>query len=92
MRSMGGMDMGGMEGMDNGMMSEEDMRALQDAEGQAAARLFLEQMVQHHTGAIEMAQTELSEGQNPEALELAQTIVDTQQDEITQMQELLATL
>lgn len=89
MGSMGGMGMGGMDG---GMMSEEDMQALTDAEGPTASRLFLEQMVKHHTSAIAMAQTELSEGQNPEALELAQTIVDTQQEEITTMQELLATL
>ena len=86
MGSMGGMDMGG------GMMSEEDMQALSDADGPTASRLFLEQMVQHHTGAIEMAQAQLSDGQNPEALELAQTIVDTQQAEIDQMQEILATL
>ena len=94
--SMG--SMGGMEGMDHGgssmsgMMSEEDMKVLEDADGPTASGLFLEQMIEHHTGAIEMAQTELNDGQNPQALELAQTIIDAQQAEISEMEDLLADL
>lgn len=37
-----------------------------------------------------MAQTELDEGVNPDALELAQAIIDTQTDEIATMKQLLA--
>jgi len=49
-------------------------------------------MTMHHEGAIEMAQDEVDNGQNPDAVEMAQTIVDTQTAEIAQMQELLAQL
>ncbi|UTM39896.1 DUF305 domain-containing protein (plasmid) [Rhodococcus pyridinivorans] len=94
---MPGMDMDeGMDGMEDmqmeGMMSEEDMQALSDAQGTDAARLFLEQMITHHEGAVEMAQTEIAEGQFPGAVEMARTIVDTQQQEIETMRELLSTL
>ena len=42
-----------------GMMSEADMAALQNASGPEAGRLFLEQMIEHHEGAITMAQQEI---------------------------------
>lgn len=43
--------MGGM----SGMMSQEDMTALEEAQGTGAARLYLEQMTAHHEGAVDMA-------------------------------------
>src|SRR5690554_4686701 len=50
---MGGMDHGDMGGMDDmgGMMSEDDMAALEQAPGPEASSLFLEQMIKHHQGA-----------------------------------------
>jgi uncharacterized protein (DUF305 family) len=87
-----GMD--GMEGMDHGdgMMSDEDMAALESAEGAEAARLFLEQMIQHHQGAIDMAEAEVTNGINPDAVALANKIVDDQTAEIAEMEELLTQL
>jgi uncharacterized protein (DUF305 family) len=85
--AMGGMD----HGMD-GMMSDEDMKALEDASGAEASTLFLEQMVMHHEGAIEMAETEVTDGENPDAIQMAETIVSTQSDEIATMQNLLGSL
>jgi uncharacterized protein (DUF305 family) len=88
-------DMGSMEGMDHsggGMMSDADMAALEAASGAEASTLFLEQMVQHHTGAIAMAQQELDNGENEDALELAQKVIDDQSAEIVEMQELLSQL
>ncbi|WP_315552464.1 DUF305 domain-containing protein [Microbacterium aurum] len=82
-------DMSGMSGMDDGMMSEDDMVALEAADGAEAARLFLEQMIMHHQGAIEMAQAEIEGGINPDAVALAQTIVEAQTAEIASMQDLL---
>lgn len=86
---------GGMSGMNHGsmgsgMMSQEDMAALEKASGPDASRLFLEQMIQHHEGAIAMAKTELDQGQNPDALALAQRIVDAQTAEIAEMKAMLA--
>jgi uncharacterized protein (DUF305 family) len=87
-------DTGTMEGMDHGggMMSDDDMAALDAATGAEASRLFLEQMTMHHEGAIDMAQDEVDNGQNPDAIAMAQTIVDTQTVEIATMQELLGSL
>lgn len=85
---MGGMGgMGGMSGM--GGMTPEQMQSLEQASGAAFDRMFLEMMVEHHRSAVEMAQVELDEGADPEALQLAQTIIDTQQAEITEMETLL---
>ncbi len=81
----------GTPGME-GMMSEQDMQALMDAQGTEAARLFLTQMIAHHRGAIIMAQTEVDTGVYPPAVQLAQTIVDTQQQEIATMEQLLSSL
>jgi uncharacterized protein (DUF305 family) len=88
-------DMGDMPGMDHGddgMMSDDDMAALEAASGEDASALFLEQMIEHHEGAIEMAEQELDNGDNADALELAQQIFDAQTAEIAEMQDLLAAL
>ncbi|MDV8015530.1 DUF305 domain-containing protein [Rhodococcus sp. IEGM 1241] len=83
--------MGMMPGME-GMMSAEDMTALQNAQGTDAAKLFLTQMIDHHRGAVAMAQTEVDSGQYPEAIAMAQTIISTQNLEITTMEGILASL
>ncbi|QIV82490.1 DUF305 domain-containing protein [Mycolicibacterium frederiksbergense] len=87
----GGMgDMPGMGGGGHGMMSEADMAALQNAQGAEAGRLFLEQMITHHEGAIVMAQQEIDNGQFPAAVDMARSIVSSQQAEIEKMRTLLA--
>ena len=85
---MSGHDMPSMQGM----MSEQDMTGLKDAQGVDASKLFLTQMIAHHEGAITMAQTEIKDGQYPAAVELAHAIVTTQQQEIDTMKSILATL
>ena len=82
-------DMGGMD--HGGMMSEGDMNALDTATGLDASKLFLQQMTQHHQGAIDMANSEINEGKNRDALALAKKIIQDQTVEITEMQRLLAT-
>lgn len=88
----GGADMDEMPGMGgggHGMMSDADMAALQNAQGADAGRLFLTQMIEHHKGAITMAQQEIDTGQFPQAVGLARNIVSSQQKEITTMQGML---
>jgi uncharacterized protein (DUF305 family) len=98
MPGQGGMtDMPGHDGMPGmgggeGMMSDEDMAALQNAQGAAASRLFLTQMIEHHRGAITMAQTEIGAGQYPATIAMARSIVDAQQREINTMEDILPTL
>lgn len=89
-------DMGDMEGMDHGgmsgMMSEEDMAALEQAQGTEAARLYLEQMTAHHQGAVDMAKDEAKDGQNPQAVQLAEQVIADQEAEITEMEQMLQEL
>ncbi|OZF55108.1 DUF305 domain-containing protein [Rhodococcus sp. 14-2470-1a] len=86
-------DMSQMGGMDHssgsGMMTAQDMDALMVASGPEFDRQWLTMMIAHHTGAIEMANTEIADGSNPDALEMARAIVATQQQEIETMQRLL---
>lgn len=81
-----------MEGMDTempGMMTAEDMTALQDATDAEFQDLWLTMMVEHHEGAVEMAETERDAGQYRPAVELAGGIVDQQTAEIELMDGLL---
>ena len=89
--NMPGHDMGQMPGMadGDGMMSQADMTALQNAQGDEAGRLFLTQMIAHHEGAITMAQQEIDTGQYPATVELARSIVTSQQAEIATMKGML---
>ncbi len=83
---------GGHDGHDAesmGTMSQEDMDALSAASGAGFDRLFLEQMIEHHTGAVEMAETELAEGEFRGALEMAESIRTAQNEEIAEMEQLL---
>ena len=82
---------GMMNGMRHGtgMMSDDDMTALDAATGADAGPIFLGQMIQHHQGAIDMAQTEAAGGQDPDVLNLAQSIIVSQTAEIEVMKGLL---
>ncbi|GAB6985969.1 DUF305 domain-containing protein [Nocardioides pyridinolyticus] len=89
---MGGMDHGDSESAENempGMMSAEDMDALENASDAEFQDMWLEMMVEHHQGAIEMAQDEVDNGTFDDAVAMAENIISGQQDEIDQMEELL---
>lgn len=77
-------------GHDDGMMSREDMDALAAADGPTGSTLFLQQMIKHHEGAIAMAQTEVDNGEYPDAVALARQIIDSQTAEVQQMRDMLA--
>lgn len=90
--SMGGM--GGMGGMGHGdgMMSEGEMTALEDASGAEAARLFLEQMIVHHEGAIDMGEMALRGARNPDVIALIDKIIADQTAEVATMRDLVEAL
>ena len=75
-----------------GMMDDADLDRLRAAQGTEAARLFLTQMIAHHEGAIEMATSESTAGKNADAVDLSKSIAASQEAEIKEMQDLLATL
>lgn len=90
---MGGMDHGDMGddsgGAMSGMMDEDEMNELMAASGANWDRMFLEMMIEHHEGAVEMSQVEVDQGENPDAVAMAKKIISDQQAEITQMRRLL---
>jgi uncharacterized protein (DUF305 family) len=85
----GGDDGAQMDADMPGMMSAEEMDALEDASGEEFRTMWLEMMIEHHQGAVEMAETVVEDGQNAEVRALAEDIVRTQSDEISTMQDLL---
>lgn len=76
----------------SGMMSEEDLQALDAATAPESDRLFLEQMIAHHRGAVEMAEEEVEKGSDANAVTMARTVVETQSSEIVAMENLLASM
>ncbi|WP_062463890.1 DUF305 domain-containing protein [Demequina soli] len=82
------MDHGGMT-MD-GMDQASAMASLEDVPADEFDARFLDLMIAHHEGAIEMAESELENGENPEARALATAIIDAQQEEIAEMKALAA--
>jgi uncharacterized protein (DUF305 family) len=82
---MGSTPTGGMPGM----MSSGQMSRLGKASGAPFDRMWLQMMIRHHEGAIEMARTEQNDGQSPAAVALAKKIEAAQTAEISKMQEML---
>ncbi|MBF6436897.1 DUF305 domain-containing protein [Nocardia cyriacigeorgica] len=72
-----------------GMMTPEQMTALENATGAEFDRQWMQMMIEHHIGAIDMANTVLAEGVNPDTKALATSIVAAQQAEIDQMRQML---
>ncbi|MGX1885044.1 DUF305 domain-containing protein [Streptomyces sp. NPDC055287] len=73
----------------SGIMTAEEMAGLEKSSGEAFDTAFLELMVKHHEGAVEMAKTEQSDGVNRPAQDMAADIVTSQSAEITRMTKLL---
>lgn len=75
----------------DGMLTPEQMTALEQAKDGEFDRLFLEGMILHHEGAIEMTQMVVGSN-NQEVKELADSIIRSQTAQIEQMKQLLASL
>jgi uncharacterized protein (DUF305 family) len=98
----GHMDMANMKGMDHGkmdamplmpgMLTPQQMKALERASGPAFDHLFLTGMIQHHTGALTMVQDLFDTpgaGQDAVLFDFATDIDNTQRAEINIMQGML---
>jgi uncharacterized protein (DUF305 family) len=81
-----GHDMGNGMG---GMLTTTEMTALQNATGADFDRLYLTGMIQHHKGAIHMAEM-VVDSNNAEAKALGEAIIASQTKQITYMESLLA--
>lgn len=84
------MEMGHDMGMGmGGMLTEEQMTALGNAQGAAFDKLYLEGMIGHHEGALQMAKM-IENSSNSEAKTLASNVISSQSAEIEKMKQMLA--
>jgi uncharacterized protein (DUF305 family) len=74
----------------DGMLSEAQLDELEAADGASASQVFLEQMIEHHEGAVAMAEEHLENGAHEGALAMSEAIIESQNAEIAQMREMLA--
>jgi len=89
--AMGGMDMSTMDRMD-GMLTQDEFAELEEASGAEFDQLYLEGMITHHEGAVTMADREISDGDEPDAVALAESIKAEQEAMIPEMEDLLDSL
>ena len=77
---------GPMDHGPGGMMSDEDMDALKAASGADFDQMWLRMMIEHHQGAVTMAQDVLAATDDADVKKLANAVVTGQQEEIATMQ------
>ena len=78
----------GMQGMDHGGMNHglADMASEMVMEnGKYSDKAFIDAMVPHHQGAIDMAEVALENAEHPEVKDLAEDIVSAQEAEIDEL-------
>lgn len=73
-----------------GVATFEQMQALQNATGVEAERIFLELMIAHHQGGVDMAESVLARSTHPLVTGLAEGMILLQSKELDYMSELLA--
>ena len=74
-----------------GMLDEGEISELERAKGVEFDRLFLQGMIAHHEGAIDMAEM-IVDSSNAESAALGKAIIESQTVEIAEMRTLLASL
>ena len=65
---------------------EDMMAGLEDKTGDEFDEAFIEEMIEHHQGAISMATSALTSAKHQEIKDLAKAIIEAQAKEISQMQ------
>lgn len=69
-----------------GMTMDDMVANLEDLEGEEFERAFIENMIEHHEGAIEMAELIPARTERPELVQLGEAIISAQSEEIEMMQ------
>lgn len=77
----------GNVGMDMDDMMSGMMAGLQGKTGDAFDKEFLDEMIVHHQGAVDMAKAVLATSKRPELIKLANDIISAQNKEITMMKD-----
>ncbi len=83
---------GGAEATHPGTLSEAQLKELEETRGVEFDKLFLKGMIQHHKGAITMAEEAEHKGENKEVKKLAAEIKRGQEHEIEEMEKELVGL
>lgn len=81
------MDCGGMSGMRHEMANM--MSGLEGKTGDDFDKAFLQEMIVHHEGAIDMAEALLKNTKRPELVKLGNDIIAAQTSEVSMMQKWL---
>ena len=92
---MGGMDMSGDDGSQmktRGSMSGADMEKLKAAKGAPFDRAFLQAMIEHRGGEIDMARDEARNGRNTAVREQAEMMATMQKKDVKALTRLLSEL
>jgi uncharacterized protein (DUF305 family) len=82
-----------MEGMAHGSMpgmtSDSDMTMLESMSGTEFDRMFIQMMIAHHNGSMQMAMDQQSKGSNPDAKAMAEDMHTTQTEQVAQLEKIL---
>jgi uncharacterized protein (DUF305 family) len=73
-----------------GALNKAEFHQLEKTKGADFEQAWLEAMIAHHEGAIQMAKTEQAEGANPAAKRLAGEVVRSQQSELRELRSFLS--
>jgi uncharacterized protein (DUF305 family) len=79
---------GGMAGMDHSKMDHGSMgmaRQMVMEDGRYSDKAFIDAMVPHHQGAVDMAEVALQNAEHEEIKQLSRNIISTQQAEIAEL-------
>jgi len=68
-----------------GMATDDDIDRLANSSGVEADEVFVELMIEHHLGGIEMAEFAAERALSPEVRAMAASMAAAQTDEITEM-------
>lgn len=79
----------GSHGME-GMLSDAQIEALESTQGATFDAMFAQYMIEHHEGAVAMAEDVLARGSHPDVAALAREIIVTQEKEIVQLRAFLS--
>ncbi|MGW4500990.1 DUF305 domain-containing protein [Micromonospora sp. NPDC004336] len=80
------------DGLMPGMATPEEMAKLRAAEGRELDTLFLRMMIKHHLGGIHMIDGILDVSDEPDVVRTAQTMKNTQRNDLTNLQNALERL
>ncbi|WP_418965404.1 DUF305 domain-containing protein [Cetobacterium sp.] len=95
------LETGELRGNDNGQFLDKMKKIMTDmmgemksyngqvSSGEAITKHYLENMIVHHKGAINMANMYLKYGKNPELIKMSQKIILSQDEEIKEMEQIL---